>query len=69
MPRRRPLRTEGDVREFPRYSISEAAFYVRVPPTTLHAWVQGQDYVTRGGIHRTFQPLIRLADKNNKLLS
>lgn len=69
MPRRHPLRTEGDVREFPRYSISEAAFYVRIPATTLHAWVQGQDYVTAAGVHRTFRPLIALADKKNKLLS
>ena len=69
MPRRHPLRTEGDVRDFPRYSISEAAFYVRIPGTTLHAWTQGQDYLTAGGIHRMFRPLIRLANKRNKLLS
>jgi uncharacterized protein (DUF433 family) len=69
MPKRHPLRTEGDVREFPRYGITEAAFYVRVPRTTLQAWTQGQDYVTRSGTHRTFHPLIELADKKNKLLS
>src|SRR5229473_6575116 len=69
MPRRHPLRSEGDVRDFPRYSISEAAFYVRIPATTLHAWTQGQDYVTSTGVHRTFKPLIELADKRNKLLS
>jgi uncharacterized protein (DUF433 family) len=69
MPRKHPLRTHGDVREFPRYSISEAAFYVRIPVTTLHAWVQGQDYVASTGVHRTFKPLITLADKKNKLLS
>jgi uncharacterized protein (DUF433 family)/DNA-binding transcriptional MerR regulator len=69
MPRRHLLRTDGDVREFPRYSISEAAFYARIPVTTLHAWTQGQDYVTRDGIHRTFRPLIALADKKNRLLS
>ena len=69
MPRRHPLRMQGDVRDFPRYSISEAAFYVRIPRTTLHAWVHGQDYTTRAGIHRTFLPLISLADKKNKFLS
>ncbi len=69
MPRKRQIRTEGDVRDFPRYSISEAAFYVRIPVTTLHAWVQGQDYVTASGVHRTFRPLIALADKKHKLLS
>ena len=63
------MRTEGDVREFPRYSISEAAFYVRIPVTTLHVWTQGQDYVTATGVHRMFRPLITLADKKNKLLS
>jgi uncharacterized protein (DUF433 family) len=69
MPRRHLDRTHGDVREFPRYSVSEAAFYVRVPPNTLRAWTLGQDYVTRTGRHRTFKPLIELADKRNKLLS
>jgi uncharacterized protein (DUF433 family) len=63
------FRTEGDVRDFPRYGISEAALYVRVPATTLHAWTQGQDYVTSTGIHRTFRPLIKLADPKNGLLS
>jgi uncharacterized protein (DUF433 family) len=69
MPKRRPLRTEGNIREFPRYSISEAAFYVRIPATTLHAWTRGQDYTTSEGVHRTFHPLIELADKRRKLLS
>jgi uncharacterized protein (DUF433 family) len=69
MPRRHLDRTQGDVREFPRYSISEAAFYVRIPANTLRAWTVGQDYVTNTGVHRTFKPLIELADKRNKLLS
>ena len=53
----------------PRYSISEAAFYVRIPATTLVAWTRGQDYRTSRGVHRTFEPLIELADPENKLLS
>lgn len=69
MPRRRLDRTDGDVRDFPRYSISEAAFYVRVPANTLRAWTLGQDYIAQPGRHRTFKPLIELADKKNKLLS
>lgn len=69
MPRKHLLRTKGDIREFPRYSISEAAFYVRIPHTTLHAWTRGQDYQTSTGIHRRFRPLISLADDENKLLS
>ncbi len=69
MPRRRLYRMQDDVREFPRYSIPEASLYVRIPPNTLRAWTLGQDYVTSTGVHRTFKPLIELADKKNKLLS
>jgi uncharacterized protein (DUF433 family) len=69
MPRKRPLRTTGDVRDFPRYSISEAAHYVRVPSTTLYAWTKGQDYKLKSGHRRIFKPLIRLADDENGLLS
>lgn len=69
MRKRLLLRTEGDIREFPRYSISEAAFYLRIPHTTLHAWTRGQDYVTAKGVHRTFRPLLSLGDRTNKLLS
>jgi uncharacterized protein (DUF433 family) len=69
MSRRHLTRIRGDVREFPRYSISEAAFYVRIPASTLLAWTRGQDYITAYGIHRTFQPVIELADSKNKLLS
>lgn len=68
MPRKHLIRTSGDVREFPRYSISEAAFYVRIPYTTLHAWTRGQDYET-GGEHRVFHSLIALADEKHRLLS
>jgi uncharacterized protein (DUF433 family) len=69
MPRRHLSRTKGDVREFPRYSIPEAALYVRIPANTLRAWTLGQNYVTRTGVHRVFKPLIQLADDKNKLLS
>lgn len=69
MGKKRLLRFGGDVREFPRYSVSEAAFYLRMPNSTLLAWTRGQDYTTSRGIHRTFQPLIEPADTTNKLLS
>lgn len=69
MPKRRLLRTKGDVREFPRYGISEAAFYVRIPASTLQAWTRGQTYTTKEGKHRAFMPLLDLADPENKLLS
>ncbi len=69
MAKKRLLRTKGDVRDFPRYSISEAAHYVRIPATTLHAWTRGQDYHIAGGHRKTFKPLIHLADEKNGLLS
>jgi uncharacterized protein (DUF433 family) len=69
MSRRRPDRMHGELREFPRYGISEAAFYVRIPASTLIAWTRGQDYRTKQGLHRIFEPIIELADPNNKLLS
>jgi uncharacterized protein (DUF433 family) len=69
MPRRHLDRTHGDVRDFPRYSIPEAAFYVRIPANTLRAWALGQNYIARTGRHRTFKPLIDLADEKRKLLS
>ena len=68
MPRMHLTRLRGDVREFPRYSVSEAAFYIRMPASTLRAWTRGQDYVTHG-VHRTFDPVIDPADPLNKLLS
>jgi uncharacterized protein (DUF433 family) len=69
MPRKHLARLRGDVREFPRYSISEAALYARIPATTLHAWTRGQSYTTARGRHRAFLPLIELVDQENKLLS
>lgn len=68
MARKHLTRMKGDVRDFPRYSISEAALYLRIPVSTLMAWTRGQDYVT-GGVRRTFKPLIDLADSEHKLLS
>jgi uncharacterized protein (DUF433 family) len=69
MPKKRPFRIEQDVREFPRYGVSEAAHYVRIPATTLHAWTKGQNYRLRNGKQRKFKPLIQLADEKNGLLS
>jgi hypothetical protein len=43
MPRKRLDRIQGDVREVPRCSIPEAAFYLRIPANTLRAWTLGQD--------------------------
>jgi len=69
MARKRITRFTGDLREHPRYSIEEAAAYLRIPATTLHAWARGQNYVTKAGKHKQMAPVIELADSNNKLLS
>jgi len=69
MPRKKIVRFNGDMREYPRYSIEEAARYLRIPRTTLQAWTRGQHYRTRRGIERVYQPIIELADKHHKLLS
>jgi len=69
MGRKHIVRMRGDVRDHPRYSISEAALYLRIPVSTLMAWARGQDYVTVGGIRKTFKPLIDLAGPEHKLLS
>lgn len=69
MPRQRPDRLRGDVRDFPRYGITEAALYVRVPTRTLAAWTLGQDHWTSTGRHQIFEPVIEPADPKHKLLS
>jgi uncharacterized protein (DUF433 family) len=69
MSRKHITRFSGDVREHPRYSIEEAAGYLRIPHTTLLAWTRGQNYMTRDGRRKVFHPVIELADSEHKLLS
>jgi uncharacterized protein (DUF433 family) len=57
-----------DPRELPAYSISESAHYLRIPRSTLRAWVAGQAY-RRNGNARLFRPIIALPDKDASLLS
>lgn len=52
----------------PAYSLSEAAHYLRIPRSTLRAWVAGQAYRTDGA-PRFFKPVIILPDKHLALLS
>jgi uncharacterized protein (DUF433 family) len=56
-----------DPRELPMYRIGEAAVYLGVPSSTLHAWVRGKKYQVRGDA-RTMRPLIK-ADRETGLLS
>src|SRR5262249_9566358 len=61
-------RTTADPRELPAYSVSEAAHYLRMPRSTIRAWIRGQEYRTHTGL-RWFQPIILLPDKHLTLLS
>jgi uncharacterized protein (DUF433 family) len=61
-------RKQVDPRELPAYSISESAHYLRLPRSTLRAWVAGQAYRTNGRA-RLFKPIIALPDKHAALLS
>lgn len=49
-----------DVREIPAYTIAEAAGYLRLPKSTLRAWMLGQ---------KGFQSVINIADKPGRRLS
>lgn len=69
MARKRVTRFAGDILEHPRYSIEEAAAYLRLPASTLRAWTRGQRYTRQDGKRVTFCPVIELADKKHKLLS
>jgi hypothetical protein len=54
--------------ELGRYSIPEAARYLRIPPATLRFWLVGRNYPTAEGT-KAFKPLIRIADGRSRLLS
>lgn len=56
------------VRRTPAYTFTEAAHYLRLPVTTLHAWCTGQDYRTRGGTKR-YMRVIRLDGTGREGLS
>lgn len=52
--------THSDLREVPAYSIAEAAGYLRIPKSTLRAWLLGQN---------TFRAVITIADPKARRLS
>lgn len=41
-----------DPRDVPNYSLGEAAHWLGLVPSTLRAWLQGQDYPTQSGTRR-----------------
>lgn len=52
--------TKQDLREIPAYGIAEAAAYLRLPKSTLRAWMLGQ---------QRFRAVINIADRADKRLS
>ena len=52
--------SERDLREVPAYSIAEAAGYLRIPKSTLRAWLLGQ---------QSFRSVIEIADRKERRLS
>jgi uncharacterized protein (DUF433 family) len=52
--------TQRDLREVPAYSIAEAAGYLRIPKSTLRAWLLGQ---------QSFRSVIDIADRKQRRLS
>jgi uncharacterized protein (DUF433 family) len=64
MGRKQQTRVSGDLREYPRYSVEEAARYLHIPESTLAAWVRGYK---RQGKH--CEGILKLADHERGLLS
>ena len=61
--------TQKDLRELPAYGVAEAAGYLRLPKSTLRAWLLGQRYRAADGNPKRFQPVIQIADGKARLLS
>lgn len=59
---------QRDVRELPAYGIGEAAGYLRLPVSTLRAWLLGQRY-QYGEAPKFFKPVIEIADRKGRQLS
>ena len=52
--------TECDLREVPAYSVAEQAGYLRLPKSTLRAWLLGK---------KSFRSVIDIADRKDRRLS
>jgi len=60
--------TDQGLRETPAYTIAEAAGYLRLPKSTLRAWMIGQPYHV-GEVRKFFRPVIAIADAKHRSLS
>ena len=49
-------------RDKPRYTLAQAARYLKIAPATLRSWVRGREYPRASGAGRS-EPLIRAADR------
>jgi len=65
----RPPFSDRDLRELPAYGIAEAAGYLRLPPSTLRAWLLGQRYKGAANAPKFFRPVIEIADRKQRQLS
>lgn len=61
--------SQRDLRDLPAYGLAEAATYLRLPPSTLRAWLLGQSYKGAGGSPKFFKPVIEIADRKERQLS
>ena len=59
---------DRDLREMPAYGIPEAAGYLRLPVSTLRAWLLGQRYRV-GEQPKFFKPVIDIAHRKERQLS
>ncbi len=61
--------SQRDLREVPAYGLAEAAEYLRLPLSTLRAWLLGQPYRDAGGSPKFFRPVVEIADRKERRLS
>jgi uncharacterized protein (DUF433 family) len=62
------FRPDVDPRELALYTPADAACYLGINPQTLSNWLWGRTYQVVGG-DKWFEPVVRAADPDNKLLS
>ena len=63
----RSIREVADPRETPRYSLVEAAHYLRLPSATVSSWVRGRNYPVSRGERRSAPLIVRPLDEDARL--
>jgi len=59
----------GDIREYPRYSIDEAAHHLKIPLSTMKSWARGYKRKDKFGRVHHYDGVLKLADPKLGLLS